>query len=282
MNYGICPLSVVPIRSTSSDSSEMVSQLLFGEMVEVIGRKGKNWTKVRCAWDNYIGWVDTKQIKPITPTEFEEYQNNFACSIELMQGAMTKEHSVPVTIGASLPKYDGMNFSLNGTSFTFSGQAVVPSELVPNSDLLIKIARRYLYAPYQWGGRSPFGIDCSGFTQIIFKMLGIKLPRDAAQQVEVGEMVDFVEQAQAGDLAFFENRKGAITHVGLLLEDGKIIHASGQVRVDKIDHFGIFNVDTEKYTHKLRVTKRILPTLPKKIKEDSSSEDEVTNQIEIF
>jgi cell wall-associated NlpC family hydrolase len=282
MNYGICPLSVVPIRSTSSDSSEMVSQLLFGEMVEVIGRKGKNWSKVRCTWDNYIGWVDTKQIKPITPAEYEEYQNNFACSIELMQGAMTKEHSVPVTIGASLPKYDGMNFSLNGTNYTFSGQAVAPSDLEPSSELLTKIARRYLYAPYQWGGRSPFGIDCSGLTQIIFKMIGIKLPRDAAQQVEVGEIVDFVEQAQAGDLAFFENKKGAITHVGLLLEDGKIIHASGQVRIDKVDHFGIFNVDTEKYTHKLRVAKRVLPTLPKTIKEDSSSEDEVTNQIEIF
>ncbi len=282
MNYGICPLSVVPIRSTSSDSSEMISQLLFGEMVEVIGRKGKNWSKVRCAWDNYIGWVDTKQIKQITETEFEEYQNNFACSIELMQGAMTKEHSVPVTLGATLPKYDGIHFSLNGTSYTFSGQAVAPSELEPSSELLTKIARRYLYAPYQWGGRSPFGIDCSGFTQIIFKMIGIKLPRDSAEQVEVGEMVDFVEQAQPGDLAFFENRKGAITHVGLLLEDGRIIHASGQVRIDKIDHFGIFNVDTEKYTHKLRVTKRVLPTLPKSIKKDSSNEDEVTNQIEIF
>lgn len=282
MNYGICPLSVVPIRSNSSDTSEMVSQLLFGETVDILERKGKAWLKVRCIWDNYIGWVDAKQIKPITPTEFESYQNSFAYSIELLQGAMTNEHYVPITIGATLPQFDGMNFSLNGSKFTFSGQAVVPSELQPNAELLIKIARRYLYAPYQWGGRSPFGIDCSGFTQIIFKMIGIVLPRDSSQQVEVGEMVDFVEQAQAGDLAFFENRKGNISHVGVLLEDRKIIHASGQVRIDKIDHFGIFNVDTEKYSHKLRIVKRVLPTQPKSIEDEASDKSEVTNQIEIF
>ena len=282
MNYGICPLSVVPIRSTSSDSSEMVSQLLFGEMVEVLEKRGKNWSKIRCIWDNYIGWVDTKQIKPITPSEFEAYQKNFAYSIELVQGAMTSGHYVPVTIGATLPQFDGMNFNLDGSSYTFSGQAIVPSNIKPDAELLIKIARRYLYAPYLWGGRSAFGIDCSGFTQIIFKMIGIKLPRDSSQQVEEGEMVDFVEQAQAGDLAFFENKKGKISHVGVLLGDNKIIHSSGQVRIDKIDHFGIFNVDTEKYTHKLRVTKRVLPTQPKSSKTEESDESAITNQIEIF
>lgn len=282
MNYGICPLSVVPIRSTSSDTSEMVSQLLFGEMVEILERRGKNWSKVRCIADNYIGWVDTKQIKPITPAELESYQKNFAVSIELLQGAMTDGHYVPVTIGATLPQFDGMNFSLDGSSYTFSGQAIVPSEIKPDAELLVKIARRYLYAPYLWGGRSPFGIDCSGFTQVIFKLIGIQLPRDSSQQVELGEMVDFVEQSQTGDLAFFENRKGNITHVGILLDDGKIIHASGQVRIDKIDHYGIFNVDTEKYTHKLRVVKRVLPTLPKSDKNKSSDEEEITNQIEIF
>ena len=282
MNYGICPLSVVPIRSTSSDTSEMVSQLLFGEMVEILERRGKKWSKVRCIFDHYIGWVDSKQIKSITSTEYETYLNNHAYSIELMQGAMTNQHYVPITIGATLPDFDGVNFSLNGASFTFSGQAVVPANITPNAELLIKIARRYLYAPYLWGGRSPFGIDCSGFSQIVFKMLGIALPRESAQQVEVGETVDFVEQSQAGDLAFFEDRKGRLSHVGILLEDRKIIHASGQVRIDKIDHFGIFNVDTEKYTHKLRIVKRVLPTAPKSAQKESSDENEVNNQIEIF
>jgi len=281
MRYGICPLSVIPVRSNSSDTSEMVSQLLFGETVEILEKKG-SWTKVRCIWDNYIGWADTKQIKPITPTEFHQYQEKFAYTLDMLQGAMTNGHYIPVTIGATLPNYDGVKFNLDGNSYTYSGQAYFPTDIKANAEFLIKIARRYLYAPYMWGGRSPLGIDCSGFTQVIFKMIGIKLPRDSKDQVEKGELIDFVEQGQAGDLAFFENRKGKITHVGVLLEEGKIIHASGQVRIDKIDHFGIFNEETKKYTHKLRVVKRVLPhqpISPKKVEED---ENEVSNQIEIF
>ena len=281
MRYGICPLSVIPIRSNSSDTSEMVSQLLFGETVEILEKKG-SWTKVRCIWDNYIGWVDTKQIKPITPTESEQYQEKLACTLDLLQGAMTDGHYIPVTIGATLPNYDGVKFEMDGKSYTYSGQAYFPSDIKPNAEFLIKIARRYLYAPYLWGGRSPLGIDCSGFTQVIFKMIGIKLARDSKDQVEQGELIDFVEQGQAGDLAFFENRKGKITHVGILLEDRKIIHASGQVRIDKIDHFGIYNEETKKYSHKLRVVKRVLPLLPISPKKETTDESEITNQIEIF
>jgi len=244
-------------------------------------KKG-SWTKVRCTWDNYIGWADTKQIKPITPTELEEYQEKYAYTLDMLQGAMTNGHYIPITIGATLPNYDGVNFNMDGNSYTYSGQAIFPNDIKPNAELLIKIARRYLYAPYLWGGRSPLGIDCSGFTQVVFKMIGIKLPRDSKDQVEKGDLVDFVEQGQAGDLAFFENRKGKITHVGILLEEGKIIHASGQVRIDKIDHFGIFNEETKKYTHKLRVAKRILPPQLKSSKKEQADESEITNQIEIF
>ena len=109
-----------------------------------------------------------------------------------------------------------------------------------------------------WGGRSFFGIDCSGFTQIAFKLNGFKLPRDASQQALIGTPLSFVEEAQAGDLAFFDNEEGKIIHVGIILEDAKIIHASGKVRVDKLDHYGIFNVDSKRYSHHLRVIKRVL------------------------
>lgn len=280
MKYGICPLSIVPIRSSASDKSEMVSQILFGEMVEVLDKRG-TWAKIRCQWDNYIGWIDSKQLKPITEQDFNQYQDNFACSIELLQPAAGEGYYLPITIGANLPKFDGLRFSLNGSNFQFSGQAVTTKEIQPSAEMLLKMARRYLYAPYLWGGRSPLGIDCSGFTQVTYKLVGLSLPRDASEQVEAGELVDFIEQAQEGDLAFFENKKGRISHVGILMEEGQIIHASGQVRIDKLDHYGIYNEEKKKYTHKLRVIKRILPTTQPKL--TSREEEEISkNQVPLF
>ncbi len=280
MEFGVCPLSVVPVRSSPSDQSEMVSQLLFGETVEVLQTKRTGWTRVRCTWDNYIGWIDTKQVKAISSLEFQEYQKKCAFSLELVQPAVGRGFYLPITIGATLPHFDGLNFRLNGSSFTFSGQAIFPKDIHPSAELVVKIARRYLYAPYLWGGRSPLGIDCSGFTQVVFKVAAnINIPRDASQQVEVGTLVDFVEQSRVGDLAFFENKKGKITHVGILLEDDQIIHASGQVRIDKIDHFGIFNEDKGKYTHKLRVIKRVLPVVDLTITKNPPS---ITNELGLF
>jgi len=126
------------------------------------------------------------------------------------------------------------------------------------------------------------GIDCSGFTQTVYKIAGIKLPRDAYQQVEEGELVDFMEQAEAGDLAFFENNKGRITHVGIILSENEVIHAHGKVRIDKIDHFGIFNSDTQKYSHKLRVIKRVLPKIEKPIATSNPEMELNTKQVELF
>ncbi len=282
MNFAICPLSIVPVRSSASEKSEMVTQLLFGEMVEILEKKG-SWAKIRCAWDNYLGWVDAKQIKPITPSEFNLFQKKRTCSLELVQPVIAEDHYLPVVMGSDLPNYDGLRFSFNGNFFSFSGQVISPDRLSQNTELLIKIARRYLYAPYLWGGRSPLGIDCSGFTQMTYKLIGINLPRDTFEQVEQGEAIDFIEQTQDGDLAFFENRKGRIAHTGIIIYPGQIIHASGKVRVDKIDHFGIFNQETEKYTHKLRVIKRILPTQRQPSVTDQKQTAEVDeNQVKMF
>jgi gamma-D-glutamyl-L-lysine dipeptidyl-peptidase len=285
MIYAACQVSISPVRAQASDKSEMVSQLLFGETVEVHDQVGP-WRRIVCSWDQYQGWVDEKQLHLLTPSEYEKYNDKSAVNLSLVEGLMAADHFIPLTMGASLPNYDGIRLELGEKSFQFSGPVVTPGLLPPNGDWIIKIAKRYMHAPYLWGGRSPFGIDCSGLTQIVFKMAGISLLRDASQQVMQGRAVDFMEQCQAGDLAFFENTKGSISHVGIMMSDCNIIHASGRVRMDKVDHFGIFNKEMNKYSHQLRVVRRFLPDAPIVVEAAKVNEPEVEmsmeNQISLF
>lgn len=281
-SYAICPLSNVPIRSNSSDKSEIVSQLLFGELAEVLETKGRQWAKIRCIWDNYVGWVAANQIKAITPSELELFKSQFAYSLELFQPLMADNEVIPVVLGARLPNFDGMRFTLDNVVYTFSGQAVFPEHIQPSPEFILKIARRYLHAPFLHGGRSPMGIDAAGLVQMVFKIANVALPREAAQQVYVGTAVDFVEQSLPGDVAFFENRTGRITHCGIVLPDAEIIHAYGSVRIDKIDHYGIFDRSAKRYTHRLRVVKRMLvgAAVPKKAEQRFNTY--VSNQVELF
>lgn len=269
MDFALCHLSVVPLRSSPSDKSEQVSQLLFGEIVELLEWKGRAWVKVRCTWDNCIAWVQARQVKPLTSSEHKLFMEKYAYCLDLFQPLLSSDYAMPIPLGARLPDFDGMKFNFDGKTYNYAGQAVFPENLEPTPERVIKLARRYLLAPYQWGGRSPFGIDAGGFTQMVYKMVGISLHRYPETQVHQGDLVDFIEQSMPGDLAYFENSSGTITHAGILLPDGKIIHAAEQVRIDRIDHFGIFDDETARYTFKLRVAKRVLrqkisPTIEQK------------------
>lgn len=257
LDHAMCHLSVIPVRRFPDDTAEMVTQLLYGETCQVTQRKNKSWIKVKLDYDQYEGWIDPKQLYFISESDHSKYQSTSAHSLEYCQSIISDEVSQPIVLGSSLPYFDGMNYKLPSGKYVYSGQVLESNGLNISPELITKIAMKYLNAPYLWGGRSPFGIDCSGFTQLVFKMLGKYLPRDAYQQATHGEIIDFIEVAQPGDLAFFHNTEGKIIHVGIILTDKRIIHASGHVRIDYIDHYGIYNGERKRYSHQLRVIKRI-------------------------
>ena len=257
--FGICNLSIVPCRKEPSDTSEMVTQLLFGEHFQILERQG-NWCRIKIAYDNYECWIDKKQFLPITERIFELFDSSDVfCTSELVQIITDKKSKqfFPVILGSTLPDFIEGECIIENNNYAYDGSFVnigVPSA----KSEFIETALLYLNTPYLWGGKTPFGIDCSGLTQMVYKLNGTKLERDAHQQAEQGETLSFVEEAEAGDLAFFDNDEGRIVHVGIVMNENKIIHASGKVRIDGFDHQGIFNHDRKDYTHRLRLLKRII------------------------
>jgi len=255
MEYGICNLNSIPLRHEASDASEMVSQILFGEHFTVLEIK-KQWLYVKLAFDGYRGWIDSKQVTEISKENFELLQHATPYFLKELINFITTsdEKLIPLSIGATLPNYKDNHFNINDDFFRIKAK-VAAYKL--NKKAVIETAFMYLDAPYLWGGKTPFGIDCSGFTQMVYKMNGYKLFRDASQQAKQGEVLSFIEESEPGDLAFFDNNEGNITHVGIILANNYIIHASGKVRLDRLDQSGIYNEETNRHTHKLRMIKRM-------------------------
>jgi cell wall-associated NlpC family hydrolase len=258
MKFGICLLSVVPIRTESADAAEMCTQLLFGELVEVT-EDWNNWLKIRIVSDSYKGWVDHKQIQIIEESEFIRMSKESVQFTKDLVGVLQddKGNLQPVLFGSTIRNIANNNFNCCGKIFTYNGELSSP-EKRPVVQVILEDALLLINSPYLWGGKSPFGFDCSGFTQVVFKASGVELLRDAAQQASQGETISLIDEAEPGDLAFFDNEEGKIVHVGLMINKNEIIHASGKVRRDQIDHHGIFNNDLQKYTHNLRIIKRLI------------------------
>jgi len=252
--YGICNLAIIPLRNEPNDRSEQVSQVLFGEHFQII-EKQKQWFKIRLYFDSYEGWIDAKQCQQITESDFETLSANAEILNNDLIEYISNEANVliPIPLGASLSFLE-LEF-INTQAYNFEGLKVTGTK--PKSEL-IKTAFMYLNSPYLWGGKTPFGIDCSGFTQMVYKLNGYKILRDASQQAMQGEALSFIEESESGDLAFFDNEEGKIIHVGIIMNDNNIIHASGKVRIDRLDHLGIYNAETNRHTHKLRVIKKII------------------------
>jgi cell wall-associated NlpC family hydrolase len=252
MNFAASIVAVAPLRKEASHRSEMVSQLLFGECVTIL-EEDKDFTLVRCQYDNYEGWCQKSQLAKVD----EAFFNSNHKYLTAAPITMAEINDVPMMLpaGCFIGTFNNGSLQVGNYSITFE-QHPFDFEDTNDDASILEAMQAYLNTPYLWGGKSIFGIDCSGFSQQVFKMLDIKLPRDAYQQAETGEVVGFLQEAKCGDLAFFDNDEGRITHVGILLNSENIIHSSGKVRMDKIDNMGIINTDTNERTHKLRVIKR--------------------------
>lgn len=238
MNYGICTIAAIAIRKENSHESEMISQLLCNETYETLDEKNE-WMLIRTIYDNYEGWIPSIQHHEIDSTTLEAAEDR-------------KKYVVGQLVG----KYDGKTLGFGTPLLKEEEHAIAVPEHF-NAGKMVQYAQMLLGTPYLWGGRTVFGIDCSGFVQLCARAAGAWLPRDASQQACRGELVYFLPEAKPGDLAFFGNENGCITHVGIVRDNEHIIHASGQVRIDGLDQSGIFNRERNKHTHKLLAIKRI-------------------------
>jgi len=250
MLYGICNLSIVPLRLEPNDPSELVSQILYGEVFKILEQR-KKWSRIRLAFDNYEGWIDNKQYQEISESDYKSLNKvNGIYNTDLVEFIQNNGDNqlYAIPLGATLNGLSLLKHSYDGNV----------SENKNDKTQLISTALLYLNSPYLWGGKTPFGIDCSGFTQMVYKLNGYKLLRDASQQATQGEALSFIEESESGDLAFFDNEEGNIVHVGIIMDDNYIIHAHGKVRIDRLDHTGIYNVEKKIHTHKLRVIKKII------------------------
>lgn len=258
LDYGVCRLSVVPIRAEASDKTELTTQLLFGDHYEVIeASKDKKWLKIRTNFDQFDGWMDAKQHHPVSH-DYYEYLNRaeFKITTDVTASILYNKSPQIILMGSMIPISSSELFKME-EQFAFNGEAKNLGQK-REYEYLRSVAVKYLNAPYLWGGKSPFGIDCSGFVQMVFKICGYRLFRDSWQQANQGKSFKDIEQGKPGDLVFFKNQEGKVNHVGIMLDGDRIIHASGRVRFDHLNEEGILNLETKIYSHQFSHIRRIL------------------------
>lgn len=233
--YGICHLSNIPVRKEKTSKSELVTQLIYGELYKIV-EKNKKWYLIEIHNDKYQGWINYSQFKEITKKEFNNLKINEQKFLKIISTELeTKSGTMLIGIGAVISNCNFLNHKLK-------------NNLNQLTSSIKETALKFLNVPYLWGGKTYSGIDCSGFTQLVYKLNKIKINRDAYQQAEQGKAIDLVN-AKEGDLAFFGNKE--ITHVGIILKNQKIIHAFGKVRIDVLNKKGILNLDSNSISHKL-------------------------------
>ncbi|PIE32835.1 hydrolase Nlp/P60 [candidate division KSB3 bacterium] len=257
MKYGICILGVIPVFKNPALESEIISQLLFGETFEVFEQRGA-LVRIRSAHDRYEGWIDSRQCEAMDAEEFHDLSERTHPIVDDPSAVIVRDgFEFPVVRGGILPRNEHGQFAFNSKGYHVQGNFSYPLEAPFQAADVARIAVRYLNCPYFWGGRSPFGIDCSGFVQAVFRCLGIRLNRDAYQQIHQGDEVSGLHDARFGDVVFFSSAGQGVTHVGIVWQPGYMIHSAIRVRIERLDEKGIFSDIERRYTHQLIAIRRM-------------------------
>lgn len=253
MEYAICAVAAAPVRKDPNHRSEMVNQLLFGETMQVLEEKDE-WFRIKSSYDDYEGWLTGHLITPVDK-QFAESDQYFITSL-LTNPVTLPGQLVNAPMGSILTGFDEETRLLWDSKYKYHG-SYRDMRKPFDSEVLTKIIQQWINAPYLWGGKTFMGVDCSGFVQTVYKVLGVKLKRDAWQQAEQGDEIN-LENCKQGNLAFFHNENGRVIHVGIVLDNKQVAHASGKVRIDKLDEKGILNIETGKRTHQLHSIRRVI------------------------
>ncbi|NCS87318.1 MAG: C40 family peptidase [Ignavibacteria bacterium] len=255
--FGVVNISVANIRTKPEHSAEMATQALLGTPLKIYKKKG-GWFMVQTP-DDYIGWLDDDGFSQMNKVEFDIWNNSEKIIVTNKFGfsfSGKDENSVPVSdlVAGNILKFKNVDDSFTEVEYPDGRIAFIPFKHVQNyhswlksleinQKNLISTAKSFMGLPYLWGGTSAKGVDCSGFTKTIYFLNGVLLPRDASQQVNVGELVDTengFDNILPGDLLFFGrkadgDKKERATHVGMYIGDTEFIHSSGMVKINSLD-----------------------------------------------
>lgn len=257
--HGVSLLGAIPARAEASHKSELVTQVVFGELFTIV-EETEGWNLIEITSDSYRGWIPKSNITPLSADEYQSILQSpkWIVADPLIRVMMVDtSETFYIPGGSEIHEFIESDYSFRLGKHWF--QFIEKPRLTNPGETrnFSKTALRFIHSPYLWGGKTSMGMDCSGFSQTVFKICGTQIPRDASQQVALGNTINFITEAREGDLAFFDNEEGKIIHVGLLLSNTEIIHASGFVRIDTIDQTGIYNRTLKKYSHRLRIIKRL-------------------------
>ncbi|HRI78577.1 MAG TPA: C40 family peptidase [Cyclobacteriaceae bacterium] len=258
VDFGVCRLAVVPVRKESREASEQITQLLFGDHYEVINfSPDRKWAHITIYSDQTEGWLDIRQHHVISKEYFEQINaTDYKITTEIASPVLYKKSPLTIVMGSVVPISNSELFKIE-EQFAFNGESKSLGQR-RDADFVKSVAKKYLQAPFLAGGKSPFGIDDTGLVQMIFRIAGYSLPRNIRQQLQAGKKVKSFEDSSTGDLAFFSEKGKEVSHVGLIIDGDKVIHASGYVRMDPITDEGILNPETKIYSHLFHSIRRII------------------------